>query len=349
MASADSPSSINLTSASTTPSSTPNSFSHLSLEGSTLTSTHPYLPTSNAATHPTPPTYPTQTSLPMAALQNRSHFASPSAFVLASSPPQTTNLPNMSTTSLAMSSSLAISKSLMSLDARTMSREMSLSGDAYVQDDKWQTLCVKVLPLFNGEGLKGYVEDLNELVRGCLNDKALATLAEDIEHLLGDGMLTLNVKLIGVNDEKLVSRLVELWSFFFGTVLPYFESVFLPLQTEVKKYQLPTVTVNVRNMALSSFRDHVIIPMVDRLEGVFSKLFIDNEETGIPRTDTAARMLQMISVLSNLRPDDDFEEDIKRVLDMLKTNYRAYMSKRDHRWGTSKNIIPDRSEEKGVL
>ncbi|KAK9768834.1 hypothetical protein K7432_000169 [Basidiobolus ranarum] len=261
MTSAESPSSINLTSASTTPSSTPNSFSHLSLEGNTLSPPYSYLPNSNASNTSQPP------PISMAALQSRSNFSSPSSYTLASSPPQTNGLPNMSTTSLAINSAHAISKSLMSLDARTMTREMSMSGDVYVQDDKWQTLCVKVLPLFNGEGLKGYVEDLNELVRGCLNDKALTTLAEDIEHLLGDGMLTLNVKLIGVNDEKLVSRLVELWSFFFGTVLPYFESVFLPLQTEVKKYQLPTVMVDVRNMALSSFRDHVIIPMVDRLEG----------------------------------------------------------------------------------
>src|SRR5690606_30204564 len=28
--------------------------------------------------------------------------------------------------------------------------------------------------------------------------------------------------------------LVEVWSFFFGTVLPYFEGVFLPLQIELK-------------------------------------------------------------------------------------------------------------------
>lgn len=31
--------------------------------------------------------------------------------------------------------------------------------------DVWQTLCVRVLPLFNGEGVQGNIEDLNELLR----------------------------------------------------------------------------------------------------------------------------------------------------------------------------------------
>ena len=26
--------------------------------------------------------------------------------------------------------------------------------------DEWQTVCVRVLPLFNGEGTKGYIEDV---------------------------------------------------------------------------------------------------------------------------------------------------------------------------------------------
>jgi hypothetical protein len=33
------------------------------------------------------------------------------------------------------------------------------------QSNRWHTICVKVLPLFNGEGLKMPIEDLNELVR----------------------------------------------------------------------------------------------------------------------------------------------------------------------------------------
>lgn len=34
-----------------------------------------------------------------------------------------------------------------------------------VQGDAWQSLCVRVLPLFNGEGVQGAIEDLNDLLR----------------------------------------------------------------------------------------------------------------------------------------------------------------------------------------
>lgn len=156
-------------------------------------------------------------------------------------------------------------------------------------------------------------------------------LCDEINELLKNGMLTLNAKLGDVPDEKLVSRLVEVWSFFFGTVLPYFEGVFLPLQIDLKMYHSRKITrkntggtnggsfssisssgggggtigtaggsllstggglessmivsspkmaleqernedsepENVRIMALTGFRDLVILPMVDRLGGKY--------------------------------------------------------------------------------
>ena len=65
----------------------------------------------------------------------------------------------------------SLQKSLSSLDARVVTREITkdLTRDFGNTDgssqDVWQTLCIKVLPLFNGEGIKGAIEDLNELVR----------------------------------------------------------------------------------------------------------------------------------------------------------------------------------------
>jgi len=49
-----------------------------------------------------------------------------------------------------------------SLDAKVMAREMS---QGHSTEDVWQALCIKVLTLFNGQGLTGAIEDLNELVR----------------------------------------------------------------------------------------------------------------------------------------------------------------------------------------
>ena len=134
--------------------------------------------------------------------------------------------------------------------------------------DVWQLLCIRVLPLFNGEGVNGAIEDLNELFRRSLTEPISPTLHRDIEALLRDGMFTLNAKLFGVTDEKLMDRLVEQWSFFFGNVLPYFEATFLPLRTDVRYASIDDMEYwNVRNMALQSFRDYVILPLIKRLEG----------------------------------------------------------------------------------
>jgi len=55
--------------------------------------------------------------------------------------------------------------------------------------------------------------------------KALATLENDTSELIAQGMVTINAKLNGVEDEKLVARVVEVWGFFWDNVLTYLEGV----------------------------------------------------------------------------------------------------------------------------
>lgn len=55
--------------------------------------------------------------------------------------------------------------------------------------------------------------------------KALSTLEHDVSELLGLGMVTLNAKLNGLEDEKLVIRVIETWGFFWDQVLTYIEGV----------------------------------------------------------------------------------------------------------------------------
>ncbi|KAF9311083.1 hypothetical protein BG003_007805 [Podila horticola] len=277
-----------------------------------------------------------------------------------------------------------------SLDAKVMAREMSLGHST---EDVWQALCIKVLTLFNGQGLTGAIEDLNDLVRRCLLTRNPFALCDEINELLKNGMLTLNAKLGDVPDEKLVSRLVEVWSFFFGTVLPYFEGVFLPLQIDLKMYHSRKITrkntggtnggsfssisssgggggtigtaggsllstggglessmivsspkmaleqernedsepENVRIMALTGFRDLVILPMVDRLGDVFAKLFMDFDAS-IPVTDTASRMLQMTSVLTSIQSGDAQQLLMEQVSNRLKTNWKQF-TRRGNRGG----------------
>lgn len=75
-------------------------------------------------------------------------------------------------------------------------------------------------------------EDLNILVKRHIQtvvsaspSKALSTLELDASELIASGMVTLNAKLMGVDDEKLLGRVVEKWGFFWDQVLPYVEGV----------------------------------------------------------------------------------------------------------------------------
>lgn len=75
-------------------------------------------------------------------------------------------------------------------------------------------------------------EDLNVLVKNHIEivvragfSKALVTLEHDASELIANGMVTLNAKLTGIDDEKLIGRVVEIWGFFWDQVLPYVEGV----------------------------------------------------------------------------------------------------------------------------
>jgi len=120
------------------------------------------------------------------------------------------------------------------------------NAGASEKDNPWGVLFVHVLPLFNRDPLRIPIEDLNQLVKKHLNvvlsrnpSKAITQLESDVSELLMAGMVTLNSKLPfgsqnsngsqnglhGVDDDKLIQRVVELWGFFWDQVLPYAEGV----------------------------------------------------------------------------------------------------------------------------
>jgi hypothetical protein len=81
---------------------------------------------------------------------------------------------------------------------------------------------------------KFHREDLNLLVKRHIQTivsqslaKALSTLESDASELIASGMVTLNAKLVGLEDDKLLGRVVEIWGFFWDQVLPYVEGVSL--------------------------------------------------------------------------------------------------------------------------
>ncbi|KAG6862302.1 hypothetical protein C0995_016000 [Termitomyces sp. Mi166 len=201
---------------------------------------------------------------------------------------------------------------------------------ATASSDPWGALHVHVLPLFNGEPLRIPIEDLNLLVNRHIQSvvssspsKALSTLENDASDLIASGMVTLNAKLIAIDDEKLIPRVVEIWGFFWDQVL-------LPLQTDpllLALYRTPKTHhhrpsspprqptkgtaastaavsashIDVRCVALRSFRDKVILPLSQRM---YQRLSIPNRQDTYHQ-ETASyqqpRLQQMLLVLSSQR------------------------------------------------
>lgn len=196
-------------------------------------------------------------------------------------------------------------------------------------DNPWGSLHVHVLPLFNGEPLRIPVEDLNILVKRHIQgvvaaspSRALATLETDASDLISSGMVTLNAKLSGIDDDKLVSRVVDLWGFFWDQVLPYVEGVLLPLQTDPvlsSLYHMPkshrpsdnghssrsslsspllssAPQIDVRTVAIHAFRDQVILPIFSRLHVCLT--MPTNQDSFLDKsTYQQPRLQQMLLVL----------------------------------------------------
>lgn len=121
-------------------------------------------------------------------------------------------------------------------------------------------------PLFNGEGLRGPVEDLTETTR-CLLQHGMSAevMVGKLEGFLKMAMESIKIKLsTGPDDNKLANRLVELWSFYFGTVLPYLQGVFLPLESELKSNRSATC---VRSTILLVYKNEMILPILGRIQG----------------------------------------------------------------------------------
>lgn len=168
-------------------------------------------------------------------------------------------------------------------------------------EDAWDFLKAKLLIIFEGEELRMSVEELNQLVsvhiQRCILKRIPNIITEDLRDLLQTGFLSLDQSLRGIPDHRLVPHLVDMWLFVFGTILPYVQAVFLPLDLEFKGHG-PLMTpqdaaefwganpdstddafgneFDVRRIILLSYRDSIILPRHDSLKAIFSRLSLNS-------------------------------------------------------------------------
>lgn len=165
-------------------------------------------------------------------------------------------------------------------------------------EDAWDFLKAKLLVIFDGEDVRIAIEDLNKLVlihiQRCVQKRAPTAIIADLRELLNTGFASLNQSLSGIPDEKLVPHLVQIWMLVFGTILPFMQAVFLPLDLEFKgcgsvmnlreanefwgtaKGDATGSGLDVRNLVLIAFRDTIILFRYETLKATFSRLSLDS-------------------------------------------------------------------------
>jgi len=135
-------------------------------------------------------------------------------------------------------------------------------------------------------------------IQRCVQQRAPTTLLEDLRELLQTGFSSLDQTLRLSPDDRLVTKLVDMWLFVFGNILPYMQAVFLPLDLEFKGTgnimtaqearefwgALPDSEsdstmgeeLDVRRIVLIAYRDTVILSRHDTLEAIFSRLSLES-------------------------------------------------------------------------
>jgi HbrB-like len=189
------------------------------------------------------------------------------------------------------------SSSLLNTDVVGLGQGFGLSG--MTSEDAWEVIKAKVLVLFQGDELRLPVEDFNMVVgvhiQRCIQLRAPTLLMDDFRDLLFTGFSSLDATLRGISDQNLIQQLVDMWQSVFGTILPYLQAVFVPLQLEFRGAGLMSgreardfwrslpdgegdidEELDVRRIVLISFRDTVILPRHDTLNNIFSRLSLES-------------------------------------------------------------------------
>ncbi|ODQ64769.1 HbrB-like protein [Nadsonia fulvescens var. elongata DSM 6958] len=245
----------------------------------------------------------------------RSRKSDHSGVILSSSSSNSRLIPDKgSLYSFHPSSPGSLQKSLSALDLKNF---IIKEDKEQIADDAWALLCSRVLPLFNGEGLRVPVEDLNTLVLMHINlriqeNVGAKALLLEFQDLLKTGLFSLDNSLQRLPNNKLLPRLVYVWKFFFSQVLPYWEAVFLPLQLEFEGngqvlgnlsdkywsiYSVSLANLSVRTLTLDGFGEYVLLPLIPRLELILSNMKLEELSSNSRPTEMAFRMMQCTNIV----------------------------------------------------
>ena len=186
----------------------------------------------------------------------------------------------------------------------------------------WHLITEKVAPLFQGRGLKGSIDELNELVRfgffrfwalrKHLAESGSASTRSDLQALIKTGVESLSIKLSAVasvippteeGDVVYLTRLADTWSYFYCTTLVFLEAVFLPFlnSNDASFGDRSRERLDLRALSLRCFKDDLVWPLRLRLEGIHARLILeelcDRRHAFNEGKETLGRLIQMVCSL----------------------------------------------------
>lgn len=194
----------------------------------------------------------------------------------------------------------------------------------------WTIICTKVSPLFHGEGLRTPIEDLNRLVESYLSRTRQAReerhVLRDLTQLFESGLHSL--AMTSLSDEKLITRVSEVWGFYHASVVPYLEAAFLPITrawSEDSTLYLPStgnpqsVSLSVYTIALKCYRDVLILPLHARIRRILGSmpLLLKSDDAEGVQGELFSRILQCVSLLRRVQSNDQGQRDMESLSDAL--------------------------------
>lgn len=202
----------------------------------------------------------------------------------------------------------------------------------------WQSICVRVLPLFYDQAGDLRMETVSDTVETYVRlvferdaEQAPAVLDEHLQKLISTGLMGVTMQLQQSEGLQRARELVRVWLHYYDTVMPYMHACMFPLESKLHSWHiLRTIlarssalrmqqdehalpddagagppAMDVRRMLLLAFRDQVVLPVCDWLHSLTSRLDLESS--------LRPRLTQMIHILSCLYTEDAAQERIERL------------------------------------
>ncbi|WFD33713.1 hypothetical protein MCUN1_000526 [Malassezia cuniculi] len=231
----------------------------------------------------------------------------------------------------------------------------------------WSTICIRILGVFNSD-LSGTVEEVNDMYDKYIYAvferdpaSAISMLEDGFRKIIDIGLVSITQRLQGPASDDFLWRLVDVWAFYIGTVVPYVHAYALPLRTtamHLAKTYMPAVpvdeplsesdsedelprpkarvrktvllprTIEVRSILLGAFRDRVILPIYDWLQSAIGHVHnLSNNSMLHGRGPAAlsqlrAHLSQLTGMLTSVASNDGAQDAMEQLRDtLLQTDY----------------------------